>query len=88
MEEVFIIVPRSVTLDDIADVLRRTWTLDEDVGVPYVQTGPTRAPTSPSPRSPERSRRSWRWIIRTSGTVFAGPLGTTGSSPSGTGTRD
>jgi hypothetical protein len=40
MEEVFIVVPRSVTLDDVADVLRRTWTLDEDVGVPYVQTGP------------------------------------------------
>ena len=40
MEEVFIIVPRSVTLDDVADVLRRSWTLDEGVGVPYVQTGP------------------------------------------------
>jgi hypothetical protein len=33
-------VPRSVTIGMIGDVLRRTWTLDEDMAQPAVETGP------------------------------------------------
>lgn len=40
MEEVFIVVPRHVTLADVAAVLKRSWDLDDEVAVPYVQTGP------------------------------------------------
>jgi hypothetical protein len=36
VEEVFIAVPRSVTLDAIGDVLRQRWTLDESMSQPQV----------------------------------------------------
>jgi hypothetical protein len=37
MEEIFIITTKGVGLPDIADVLRRTWRLDDELGVPYVK---------------------------------------------------
>lgn len=40
MNEVFIALPRSVTIEMIGDVLRRTWTLDEDMAQPSIETGP------------------------------------------------
>jgi hypothetical protein len=39
MEEIFIITTKNVGLPDIADVLRRIWKLDEELGVPYVKVG-------------------------------------------------
>ena len=39
MEEVFIIVPTSVTLDDVGRVLERLWDLDPDLPVPHVELG-------------------------------------------------
>jgi hypothetical protein len=36
MEEVFIITPKGVGLSDIATVLRRTWTLDDELTIPYI----------------------------------------------------
>jgi hypothetical protein len=38
--EIFVALPRSVTLEMIGDVLRRTWTLDEDMAQPTVEMGP------------------------------------------------
>jgi hypothetical protein len=37
MEEIFIVVPKSVTLGDISDVLRRHWTLEEHRDQPSVE---------------------------------------------------
>jgi hypothetical protein len=37
MEEVFIIVPLSVTLTDVANVLGRSWDVDNELGVPYIE---------------------------------------------------
>jgi hypothetical protein len=36
MEEVFIGVPKTVTLGDVAKVLRRSWALDETMNEPHV----------------------------------------------------
>jgi hypothetical protein len=36
MEEVFIGVPTAVTLGDVANVLRRSWTLDDTMSEPHV----------------------------------------------------
>jgi hypothetical protein len=38
--EIVVALPRSVTLEMIGDVLRRTWTLDEDMAQPTVEIGP------------------------------------------------
>jgi hypothetical protein len=40
MEEIFIITTKAVGLPEIADVLRRTWELDDELGVPYVKVDP------------------------------------------------
>jgi hypothetical protein len=40
MEEVFIAVPSTVTLDDISAVLRKSWTLDESLSQPHVVLDP------------------------------------------------
>ena len=40
MEELFIAVSSTVTLDDIAKVLSQRWKLDEDRSVPYVDISP------------------------------------------------
>jgi hypothetical protein len=40
MEEVFIVAPCSVGLSDIAAVLGRTWTLDDELSIPYVNVDP------------------------------------------------
>jgi hypothetical protein len=37
MEEIFIVVPKSVSLEDISDVLRRYWTLEEHRDQPSVE---------------------------------------------------
>lgn len=37
LEEVFIVVPTSVTLSDVADVLRRSWRLDDQLTIPYAE---------------------------------------------------
>jgi hypothetical protein len=42
MNEVFIATPVEVTLEMIGDVLRRRWSLDEDLAQPSVDLGPSR----------------------------------------------
>jgi hypothetical protein len=37
MEEIFIITTKAIGLPNFAEVLRRTWKLDDELGVPYVK---------------------------------------------------
>jgi hypothetical protein len=37
VEEVFIVVPSTVTVEDVTNVLRRSWRLDEEMSDPYIE---------------------------------------------------